>query len=70
MYWPRDREEPICVENITVHLLNVANPTAEYTVRTFSISIKNREVCTCVDMLQPLFFTLEVRLKRELKYFN
>ena len=46
MYWPRDKEDPICVENITVYLLNVANPTAEYTVRTFSISIKNREVCT------------------------
>ena len=44
MYWPSDKEEPISVDDITVHLLNVSNPTDDYTVRTFSISIRNREV--------------------------
>ncbi|KAL5251017.1 hypothetical protein ACHWQZ_G016668 [Mnemiopsis leidyi] len=57
MYWPRDKEDPICVENITVHLLNVANPTAEYTVRTFSISIKNREDETTRQVKQYHYYT-------------
>lgn len=57
MYWPRDKEDPICVENITVYLLNVANPTAEYTVRTFSISIKNREDETTRQIKQYHYYS-------------